>query len=303
MSLLPIRSFGRTGMRPAALALGAAFLHGSPDAIDAIQLALELGFNYLDTYPGHHEEHWGIALAGVPRSSYYLQAKIGTHPDRRKDFSADGTRWSVEQSLRSTGADYLDAVLVHDPLDIADPLSAGHAFEVLMEMKQQGIVRNIGLGARPHEWHQQVIESGLADVVLTFLDYTLISQSAAETIFPAARRHDTGVILASAQGMGLLTGDEPDTAREKGMYPDRSPRAHRIWEWCKTQDVSIRHMAIQFCLAAPVSSIVMIGPSSKRHVQDAYNAATQTIPDDIWRAFEMEFGIIKGQEKDSGVTW
>lgn len=302
MSLLPIRSFGRTNMQPAALALGAAFPHGSPDAIDAIQLALALGFNYFDTYPGHHEEHWGKALAGVPRSSYYLQAKIGTHPDRRKDFSADGTRWSVEQSLRSTGADYLDTVLVHDPLDIADPLSVGHAFDVLLELKQQGIVRHIGLGARPHEWHQKVIESDLADVILTFLDYTLISQSAAETLFPAARRHGTGVILASAQGMGLLTGEKPDTEREKGMYPGRVPCALRIWEWCQTQGVSIRHLAIQFCLAAPVSSIVMIGPSNKSHVQEAFDAATQVIPDEIWQAFETEFGVRRGQETDNGAV-
>lgn len=302
MSLLPVRSFGNTGMQPAALALGAAFLHGSPDAIDAIQLALELGFNFLDTYPGHHEEHWGKALAGVPRSSYYLQAKIGTHPDRRKDYSADGTRWSVEQSLRATGADYLDSVLVHDPPDIADPLGAGRSFDVLLEMKQQGIVRNIGLGARPLDWHKQLIESGLATVGLTFLDYTLISQSAAETLFPVARRHGTGMILASAQGMGLLTGEKPDTEREKGMYPGRVPRALRMWEWCQTQGVSIRHFAIQFCLAAPVSSIVMIGPSNKAHVQEAYDAATQTIPDDIWQAFEAEFGVRRGQETDAGAV-
>jgi len=281
-------------MTPAALALGAAFLHGSDDIVEAIQLALDLGFNYLDTYPGHHEEKWGEALSGRPRSTYYLQAKIGTHPDRRKDFSGDATRWSVEQTLKSARTDYLDSVLVHDPIDIEDPLRPGCAFDVLLDFKAQGVVRNVGLGARPHEWHCRVIDAGIADVSLTFLDYTLISQTAADTIFPSARRQGTGIILASAQGMGLLTGAPPDPERERGMFPGQVPRAERIWHWCREHGISIRHLAIQFCLSAPVDSIVMIGPSNMQHVQEAFDAATSPIPADIWQTFETEFGFRPG---------
>ena len=222
--------------------MGAAFLHESPEAVEAIQTALELGVNYFDTYPGHHEEKWGDALSGVPRSSYYLQAKIGTHPERRKDFSGEGARWSLDQSLRSLKTDYLDCVLVHDPADVEELLREGAVFDVLLEMKSQGVVRNIGLGARSHDWHVRLIDEGISDVSLTFLDYTLVNQTAAATIFPAARRRSTGVILASVQGMGLLTGQEPDPDRERGMHPGSEPRAHRIWTWCREHGVNIRHL-------------------------------------------------------------
>lgn len=281
-------------MRPAALAMGAAFLHESPEAVEAIQTALSLGINYFDTYPGHHEEKWGEALSGVPRSSYYLQAKIGTHPDRRKDFSGEGARWSLDRSLRSLKTDYLDSVLVHDPTGLDELLREGAVFDVLRELKSQGVVRNIGLGARSHDWHVRLIDEGINDVSLTFLDYTLINQSAAATIFPAAKRQRTGIILASVQGMGLLTGSEPDPERERGMHPGSEPRAHRVWTWCRENGVNIRHLAIQFCLAAPVDSIVMFGPASIRHVHDAYEAATETIPTHLWEKLGQEIGIRPG---------
>ena len=283
-------------MRPAALAMGAAFLHGSPEAVDAIQTALELGINYFDTYPGHHEEKWGEALSGVPRSSYYLQAKIGTHPERTKDFSGEGARWSLDRSLQSLKTDYLDSVLVHDPNDIDELLREGAVFDVLRELKSQGVVRNIGLGARTHDWHVRLIDEGVSDVSLTFLDYTLINQSAASTIFPAARRRRAGIILASVQGMGLLTGSEPDAERERAMHPGSEPRAHRIWTWCRERGVNIRHLAIQFCLAAPVDSLVMFGPSNIQQVRDAYKAATDTIPTDLWEKFDQDFGIRSGMD-------
>jgi len=294
MRKLPLRSFGRTGMRPTALAMGAAFIHDKPDTVDAIHTALDLGINYFDTYPGHHEEKWGIALSGVPRSSYYLQAKIGAHPDRKKDFSGEGARWSIDQTLRSTKTDYLDAVLVHDPVDIDETLQRGAVFDVLQELKSQGVVRNIGLGARSHEWHIRLIVEGISDVALTFLDYTLINQSAAQRIFPAAQRQQTGIILASVQGMGLLTGQEPDEERERGMHPGCAPRAHRIWSWCREKGISIRHLAIQFCMAAPIESIVMFGPSNTQQVLDAYDAATAAVPAECWESFEQAFGIRPG---------
>ena len=298
MKKLPTRILGRTGMRPAALAMGAAFLHESPDAIAGIQTALDLGINFFDTYPGHNEEKWGEALSGVPRSSYYLQAKIGTHPKRSKDFSGETTKWSLEQSLRSLKTDYLDSVLVHDPPDIEVTLRKDAVFDTLIKLKAQGVVRNIGLGARPHNWHVELIEKGINDLSLTFLDYTLINQSAASTIFPSARSHQTGIILASVQGMGLLTGLEPDNKRERNMHPGCEPSAHKIWTWCQKNGINIRHLAVQFCMAAPVNSIVMVGPANVQQIRDAYEAATESIPSELWTKFEHDFGIYPGMDKN-----
>ena len=84
MSKLPRRNMGRTGMKPRALGMGAAFVSHVAEAetIATIERALDLGIDYFDSYAGRNEDRWGKALAGVERSSYYMQAKVGPHPER-----------------------------------------------------------------------------------------------------------------------------------------------------------------------------------------------------------------------------
>lgn len=304
MAELETRRMGRTEMYPKALGLGAAWLCNCPEheTIETIHLALGLGINYLDTYPGHEEQRWGRALEGGRREKVYLQAKVGAHPERKYDYSAAATRWSVLNSLRLFNTDYLDAVLIHgydeclsDPAydsgTIKDPLAAGNALDELVKMKEEGLVHHIGIGARSHEVHRRAIETGHIEIVLTYLDYTLVSQSAARTTFPLAREHDVGIILASILGMGLLTGPEPTPEREQHLYPGKEPIAYAMWQWCRDRGVNIRHLAMQFGLAAPVDGIVMFGPANKHQVEEAYEAATAEIPPEVWQDFKAEFGV------------
>ena len=293
---LETRRMGRTEMRPNALALGAAWMWQNPDAevIGAIRRGIELGINYIDTYPGHAEHLWGEALSDGLREKVYLQAKVGTHPERRKDFSADGTRWSVTNSLVSLRTDVLDSVLIHDPMDMESVLAPGCALDTLLEMKSEGRIRHIGAGVRSHEFHKELIETGHIEIILTFLDYTLLSQSVSETTLPLAREHDVGIILASPLGMGSLTGTEPNVEEERRRNPNAEPKAYAMWRWCQERNVNIRHLAMQFCLAAPIDGVVMFGPADKAQVEDGYEAATADISEDIWEAFEAEFGIKRG---------
>jgi len=293
---LETRRMGRTEMRPNALALGAAWMWQNPDAevIEAIRRGIELGINYIDTYPGHAEHLWGEALSDGLREKVYLQAKVGTHPERRKDFSADGTRWSVTNSLESLRTDVLDSVLIHDPIDMESVLAPGCALDTLLEMKSEGRIRHIGAGVRSHEFHKELIETGHIEIILTFLDYTLLSQSVSETTLPLAREHDVGIILASPLGMGSLTGTEPNVEEERRRNPNAEPKAYAMWRWCQERNVNIRHLAMQFCLAAPIEGVVMFGPADKAQVEDGYEAATADISEDIWEAFETEFGIKRG---------
>jgi aryl-alcohol dehydrogenase-like predicted oxidoreductase len=50
-------------------------------------------------------------------------------------------------------------------------------------------------------------------------------------------------------------------------------------------------LAIQFCLGAPVDSVVLPGPASQQEVEDGVESATSDIPNGIWEDFEAEFNI------------
>ncbi|MDA0748072.1 MAG: aldo/keto reductase [bacterium] len=297
MAELETRQMGRTGMQAKALGLGCAFFGTDTvtdeQAVEGIRRAVELGLNYVDTSPlyGQSERRVGLALEGGLREKVYLQTKTGTHPEHRHDFSAEITRWSVENSLKLLKTDYLDAVLIHDPPDIEDPLAPGRALDELLKMKEEGILGHIGLGVRPYEFHRRAIETGHIEIILSYLDYNLLSQTVAETTLPLARKHGVALILASVFGMGTLAGPEPDLETERRRIPDREPRAHAMWEWCRDHGVNIRHLAMQFCLAAPIEGIVMAGPSNKQQVEEAVEAATTIVPPEVWRAFKAEFGV------------
>ncbi|HIG15956.1 MAG TPA: aldo/keto reductase [Candidatus Handelsmanbacteria bacterium] len=305
MTDLATRRLGRSELQPAALGLGGAWWHkaGRQGTIAGIEAALDLGMNFLDTYPGQHEQTWGDVLAqDGRREGVYLQAKVSCHVqnERTSDHSAAKTRSSVEGSLRDLRTDYLDSVIIHgydqpeqlQTGDILDPLAPGNALDELLKMKAEGKVRHIGIGARSAEVHKRAIATGHIELILTYLEYNLLTQAAATELFPLCRELDVGVILASPLAMGLLTGAEPDAADEQRKIRDLTePRAQRMWRWCQERDIDIRHLAIQYCLAAPVDGFVLPGQASADEVRSSYEAATCTVGADVWREFGGEFGI------------
>jgi len=305
MSDLLKRRLGRTEMKPTAVGLGGAWWHkaGRDGTVAGIQAALELGMNFLDTYPGQSEEIWGevLAVAGC-REHIYLQAKVSSavRNERISDHSAAKTRSSVEASLRDLRTDYLDSVLIHgydqpaqlEMGEILDPLAPGNALDELQKLKQEGKVRHIGIGARSAEVHKRAVATGHIEVVLTYLEYNLLTQAAATELFPLCRRQDVGVILASPLAMGLLTGAEPNTEDERRKVRDAvEPKALRMWRWCQEREVDIRHLAIQYCLAAPVDGFVLPGQASVDEVRSSYEAGMGVVGADVWREFGLEFGI------------
>ena len=64
-----------------------------------------------------------------------------------------------------------------------------------------------------------------------------------------------------------------------------------MWQWCRDRDTDIRHLAMQFCLAAPCDGIVMFGPADTSQIEQGYESATADIPAQIWQEFEAEFGV------------
>lgn len=286
---LPIRQLGQTQICPTALAMGGAWIGTRSDcddeAIKAVVHAFEHGINFFDTSPsynkGESERRLGLALRNLPRDSIYVSTKVGTRHGMRGDFSPAAIERSFAQSLDTLGVDYVDLLLIHDPSDIDEALDG--AIEPMLRLKQQGVVRHIGLGCRPHAFHHRAMSTGEMDVVLTFLDYTLLNQSALPTMIAEAVHRGIGLLLASPLGMGTLTGVEPDARKH--------PRAHAMWRWCRDRGVSVRDLALQFCLALPIDGAVVAGPGTAKEVAEVIASATTTMDESIWTAFEREFGV------------
>ena len=211
MHPLPKRRLGRTGFHVSAVGLGGAHLGRTPEgfsdevATATVYRALQLGVNLIDTAPmyGDSQRRVGLALEtwfanGGQREDLILSTKTGRDAQSNADYSADATRRSVEQSLQLLRTDYLDIVHVHDPQDLEPVLGPGGALEALCGLKEQGVIRALGLGVRTHELHQRCMATGDLDVSLTYCDYHLLDQSAVEGVLRPAAAHDVGVLNGAA---------------------------------------------------------------------------------------------------------
>lgn len=286
------RLLGRAGFHVPALSLGCAGL-GHPlevtdnEAVETIHLAMEQGHFYLDTAPLYNESERrvGLALRGVPRAGYRLSTKTGTHPLRRGDYSRDGTLWSVENSLKLLGVDYLDLLLIHDPDSMEPVLAPGGALDTLEELRDQKVIGAIGLGQRLHAFHRLALETGRFDVILTYNDYHPVRTTAAAELMPLARRCGVGIINGSPLGHGLLQGLPPEKLPERirQFQTAREYRAAgRLLDWCVRRNLDMPGLALRFCLLQPMIDVTLTGAKNRAELRQNLAGADQPIDSDFW---------------------
>jgi D-threo-aldose 1-dehydrogenase len=304
---LPRRRLGRTGFEVTVLGVGgwlgmlddpqATPAARSAAGVAAVRRAFDLGVRYFDTSPsygaGEAERHLGLGLrelSAEERGALRLATKTGTHPDRRHDYSADATRWSVEQSLGVLGVPHVDVLLVHDPRhdeDWAQVRGAGGALEALQRLKDEGVIGAIGLGVRRHRFLSEAVQSGRFDVILTPYDFTLLRDSAAPVISAAAAA-DVGVVNGSPYAAGLLAGIDPHlaAARRTALTPADQARAEALWAWCQAQGADLGAAAVQFSLRRPDIAVTLVGPRTAEEVEANVRHALTPAPDGLWAALD-----------------
>jgi aryl-alcohol dehydrogenase-like predicted oxidoreductase len=306
--MLGKRRLGRTQMVVTELSFGGVAIGGlygplpEDAAAGAVRRALELDINYVDTSPHYMESEARLgrifgAMGGLP-GGVFLSTKTGTHPRRRGDYSAAGTRWSVENSLRLLGVPAVDLLLLHDPRSSADleqALGPDGAVEELERMKDEGKVRAIGLGCRSHAYHRRAIRSGKIDVILTYADYNLVRQTAAPLMAEAADA-GVGVVLAQVVLAGLLTGADPSGDARLRQRPAPEVAAAQDWRaWAAQRCVSLQAVAVQYGLRNPSVGCVLVGGKTAGEVEENVAAATAPLGAAIWDEVEARIRDGAGQ--------
>lgn len=301
---LPRRRFGPTDRQVTALGLGCASLNdcygrSTHDelAIATVQRALELGIRYFDTSAGYgeSERRLGLGLQGRPRGDYFLATKSGTRRGAQ-DYSADGTLRSVEESLRLLRTDYLDLLLIHDPEDFEPAFLPGGALEALERLHSEGVIRAIGLGVRSHEHHRRAIQDGRFHAILTYLDYTLLGQSALPLIDEA---HAAGVAVAlgSPLATGFLSGRSvAAVAQDRGLSHEDPlvVAATALKAWAAEADVDPLRLALSFCLQEPRVSVTLAAARTPEEVEMNVAAALAPVGPATWKRL-AEAGFAAGR--------
>ena len=132
------------------------------DTRRAVLEAFELGYRHIDTAAIYgNEEGVGAAIAesGIPRDELFITTKLW---NARHD--GDEPRAALGESLDKLGLDAVDLYLVHWPTPARD--NYVHAWERLIDLREQGLTRSIGVSnfLVPH-LERIIAETGVAPVV------------------------------------------------------------------------------------------------------------------------------------------
>lgn len=137
-----------------AIGFGTYPLKGA-DGVTAIRGAIESGYRLIDTavnYENEREVGEAIRSSGVPREELQVTSKL---PGR--DHGYDGAVASVHGSLERLGLTYLDLYLIHWPNPSRDRYV--DAWRALVDLREQGLVRSIGVSNFTAEHLRRVIDA------------------------------------------------------------------------------------------------------------------------------------------------
>ncbi len=234
---LKTTQLGQTGLEITRIGFGAWAIGGGgwefgwgpqqdEQSIAAIQRAVELGVNWIDTAAaygfGHSEEIVGRALAGVEVRPYvFTKASLLEGPGRRvvHSLKRDSILREAHASLRRLGVDAIDLYQIHWPIPDEDIEEGWSAFA---ELKEQGLVRHIGVSNFDAEQLRRIQQ--IAPVETLQPQFSLIEREIEREILPVAERDGIGVIVYSPMSSGLLTGAM--TRERIAGLPDDDWRKH-----------------------------------------------------------------------------
>ena len=321
-------AIGNTGVYVTRLGLGGVFVagrehgDGTPpgdydNALETLRRAHDIGIRYFDTAPfygrGRSEVRYGRVLKNYSREQFTLSSKVGRllvpDPDdpgewpedgiskmtARFDMSRDGILQALEESLARHKLGHIDICYLHDPdwEDLEDEAIAT-ALPTLVELREQGVVKAIGVGMNQWEMPARFMAHFHLDIILLAGRYTLLDQSAYETFLPLCETRGTRIAVGGPYNSGILAArdlDGPVWFNYQQATPKWIEKAKAIKAVCDAHDVDMRAAALAFPLAHPVVASVIPGAASPDQVEDNVALLRTETPSALWRDLKIE-GLI-----------
>lgn len=271
------------------------------EAIRAIEAAIEIGVNWVDTAPfygwGRAEQIVGKALRGK-REQVYIFTKCGTLRDEqgnwRDDLSPASMRREIEASLRNLQTDYVDIYQFHDP-DPRTPIEESWA--EMQALIREGKVRYGGLSNHTPELMQRAMM--VAPITSNQHQYSLLYRDIEQDVLPFSRQHEIGVLCWSPLASGFLTDGfdleslDPQDFRRSRRFA-QEPDASRLKQLRKTLHTiasdyhkTMAALAIAWALRQPAVTGAINGIRSVEEARAMPDALGWQLTDEELRTIEQ----------------
>jgi aryl-alcohol dehydrogenase-like predicted oxidoreductase len=187
------------------------------DSISAIQQAVDLGLNWIDTAAvyglGRSEEVVGRAIKGLDTPPYVFTKCSLVWDENGKishNLQAASIRREAEASLKRLGVDRIDLYQIHWPAWKGQSESASgngsieEAMSALVALQREGKVRRLGVSNFSASQMARAMDVGVITSVQP--PYSLLARQVEASVLPFAVKNHIGVIAYSPMYSGLLSG-------------------------------------------------------------------------------------------------
>jgi D-threo-aldose 1-dehydrogenase len=295
----PTGPTGSAGLTFPRLAFGTAPLasqfwgNEETTAIATAAAALRAGITWFDTAPlygsGEAEQRLGRALEQVHGILPTVATKVGRPAidgpngrDSTFDYSPEGTRRSLEDSLERLHLDRVDVVHVHDPDDHIEQ-ALDECLPTLAAMRDEGLLTAISLGTMRCATALRLLADADLDIVMISNRLTLLDSTALDELEPACRKKGVPLLAAAIFNSGLLARPGVGAWFDYAPAgPDVVARAVAMAGVCAVADVSLKAAAMQFPLRHAGVKTVVVGMANEAEVSENIALMDQTIPDNVW---------------------
>ncbi|MDH5797271.1 MAG: aldo/keto reductase [Paracoccaceae bacterium] len=292
---------GETGLEVTGLSFGTSALGSMPDtygygvseeqAMETLLAFFKGPANMLDTSRnygmGRSEERIGAALkelGGWPKE-YVLSTKLDRDMETGR-FDAARARASIEESLEALGMDSVQILHLHDPehsRDLNEISGKGGALEELFKMKEEGLVKAVGLAMGKVDMMFPLLKDWPFDVMINHNRYTLLNRSADE-MFTWAHKAGIKIFNAAPFAGGILAKGSSATNRVAYMETDDDGLApvRKFEEICGRHGVTPGAAALQFSMNDPRIASTIVGVSRPESMTRNLAWAEEAISKDFW---------------------
>lgn len=192
-------TLGKTGITVEKNSFGALPIQriSKEEAVKLLRKAYEHGVTFFDTarFYTDSEEKVGEAFKGM-RDKVYIATKTGAT-------TVEGFWKDLHTSLGNLQTDYIDIYQFHNPSFCPKPGDGTGLYEAMLEAKDKGMVRHIGITNHRLHVAKEAIESGLYET-LQFPFCYLATEKDLE-IVDACKEAGMGFIAMKALSGGLIT--------------------------------------------------------------------------------------------------
>ena len=271
------RRLGKTGLAVSEIGFGGEWLerHPEDEGVALIHYAAEQGINLMDCWMPDPKSR-DIIGRGIhaDRAHWFVQGHIGsTWKDGQyyRTREMEYVRPAFEDLLTRLQTDYIDLGMIHYVDSEAEWERIQHSdyMDYVMELKQSGVIRHIGMSSHNPRVARKAAESG-------FVEMILFSINPAFDMLPASEDIDT------------MFAEKYDAAL-KGTDPERAA----LYRTCEENDVGITVMkgfaggrlfderrspfgvrltpvqCIHYALARPAVSSILCGYDTREQVEAA----------------------------------